>query len=64
MTSPEPQPRPVVYGPVSIARVLLVVGCVLFVIASLAAGNVITGMSDWAFAFGGFAAWMLSGAVP
>lgn len=63
MTTPQPQPRPV-YGPVSLARVLLVIGCILFVIAALCAGGVITGWSEWAFAFGGFAAWVLSGAVP
>jgi hypothetical protein len=63
MTTPEPQPRPV-YGPVSVSRLLLVVGCILFVIASLAAGGVITGLSDWAFGFGAFSAWVLSGAVP
>lgn len=65
MTSPAaPQQQRPVYGPVSIARILLVIGAVLFVIASLAAGGVITGLNAWAFGFGGFAAWALSGAVP
>lgn len=63
MTAPQ-QPQPVVVSPLSLSRVLLIVGCILFVIAALCAGDVITGMAAWAFGFGGFAAWMLSGAVP
>lgn len=59
-----PQPQPAVVSPLSLSRVLLVVGCILFVIAALCTGGVIAGMSAWAFVFGAFAAWMLSGAVP
>lgn len=64
MTAPSAQQQPVVVSAVSLSRILLVIGCVLFVIAALCAGDVITGWSDLAFAFGGFAAWTLSGAVP
>lgn len=63
MTTPQ-QPQPVVVTPFSLSRILLVIGFFLFVIASLCAGDVITGLNAWAFGFGGFAAWMLSGAVP
>lgn len=64
MTAPAAQQQPVVVSAVSLSRVLLVIGCVLFVIAALCAGGVIAGMAAWAFGFGGFAAWTLSGAVP
>jgi hypothetical protein len=64
MTTPAPQPRPV-YGPVSFSRVLLVIGTILFVLASFAAGgHPLAGITEWPWAFGAFAAWMLSGAVP
>lgn len=66
MTSPAPQQqqqaRPA-YGPVPWSRILLFVACALFVIAALCAGEVVT-WDAWAFGFGGFAAWALSGAVP
>ena len=63
MTAPQ-QPQPVVVSPLSLSRVLLVIGCILFVLAALAAGGVITSITAWAFGFGAFAAWTLSGAVP
>jgi hypothetical protein len=49
---------------ITFSRVLLFVACFLFVIAALAAGGVLTGLSAWAFGFGGFASWVLAGAVP
>ncbi len=62
--APPPQPRPV-YGPWYLSRVLLVIGTVLFVLAAFAAGGHELGdIAAWPWAFGGFAAWMLSGAVP
>lgn len=61
--TPQPQPA-VVAAAWTLRRVLLVVSCILFVVASLCSGGVITGWSALAFAFGGFAAWVLSGAVP
>jgi hypothetical protein len=67
MTTPAPppqQPRPV-YGPWNLSRILLVVGTVLFVIAAFAAGGHPLGdVGEWPWAFGAFAAWVLSGAVP
>jgi len=67
MTAPAPppqQPRPV-YGPWYLSRVLLVIGTILFVLAAFAAGgHPLAGISEWPWAFGAFAAWVLSGAVP
>lgn len=59
MTAPQSPPR----LPWSLERILLLAACVLFVIASLAAGGWITNATAWSYAFGGFAAWVLSGAV-
>lgn len=59
MTSPTPPPRP----PWSLSRILLLAACGLFVVAALAIGGWITNVTAWSFAFGGFAAWTLSGAV-
>ena len=47
----------------TLSKVLLIVACVLFVVASLAAGGVLTGLQAWAFGFGALASWALSGAV-
>ena len=44
----------------TLGKVLLIVACVLFVVAALVAGGVLTGLSMWAFGFGGFAAWALA----
>lgn len=63
MTAPQ-QPQPAVVSPLSLSRILLVTGCILFVLAALCAGGVITSIAAWVFGFGAFAAWMLSGAVP
>jgi hypothetical protein len=67
MTTPAPPPqqqRPV-YGPWYPSRFLLVIGTVLFVLAAFAAGgHPLAGVTDLPWAFGGFAAWVLSGAVP
>lgn len=67
MTAPNPQPapRPAAYGPWYLSRILLVTGTVLFVLAAFAAGgHPLAGVTDLPWAFGGFAAWVLSGAVP
>lgn len=64
MTAPAPQPAPVTPGAWTARRILLVAAAVLFTVAALCAGGVITGWSDLAFASGGFAAWALSWAVP
>lgn len=40
----------------TVGKLLLLVACILFVVAALAAGNVITGIEPWAFGFGGLAA--------
>jgi hypothetical protein len=51
--------------PLSLRRILLVVGTVLFVLASCAAGgDTLGGIPAWTWGFAGFAAWVLSGAVP
>ena len=64
MTAPA-QPQPAVMTPLSLRRVLLVAGAVLFVLAALAAGgDTLGGIPDWTWGFAGFAAWVLSGAVP
>jgi len=47
-----------------LVRVLLVAGCICFVVAALAEDGVFTGQMPLAWAFGGFAAWVLAGAVP
>jgi hypothetical protein len=64
MTTPSPQP---VYPPGTWPprRILLLVSAVLFVIAAFSAGG--DGLGDitaWVWGFAGFAAWVLSGAVP
>lgn len=67
MTAPsaQPPPRPVAAAPMPLSRVLLVTGTVLFVLASFAAGgHTLGGIGAWVWGFGGFGAWMLSGAVP
>lgn len=48
---------------ISASVLLKIVGCILFVIAALCFG-VVSGQAAWAFAFGAFAAWVLSQAVP
>jgi len=61
---PQPRPRPV-YGPWYASRILLVIGTILFVLAAFAAGgHPLAGITGWSWAFGAFAAWVLSGAVP
>lgn len=66
MTAPsQQQPRPVVVTPLSLSRILLTVGAILFVLAAFAAGgDTLGGITAWSWGFGAFAAWMLSGAVP
>lgn len=59
--TPQPvQQRPVYYTHM---RLMLIVAAILFVIAALAAGGIFT-TPMWAWAFGGFAAWVLAGVVP
>lgn len=60
----EPAARPAVVAPVYLSRVLMFVACLLFVLAAMAAGNIITSIAPWAFGFGGFAAVALGWAVP
>lgn len=64
MTPPAPPPpRPV--PPYSLSRILLVIGAGLFVLAAFTAGGDTVGtVPAWSWAFGGFAAWVLSGVVP
>ena len=64
MTEPVRPVRTVAAMPVSFSRVLMFVACLLFVLAALAAGNVIGSIAPWAFGFGGFAAIALAWAVP
>lgn len=62
MTAPA-QVRPAA-APVSLSRALLIAGTVLFVLAAFAAGGGALGhVAAWSFGFGGFAAWVLPGAV-
>jgi len=69
MTAPAPTPQQRAYpyqrGYWSFSRILLVIGAILFVLAAFAAGgHPLAGVTDLPWAFGGFAAWVLSGAVP
>ena len=68
MTTPAPPPQAVprpACGPWYLSRILLAVGTILFVLAAFAAGgHPLAGISEWPWAFGAFAAWVLSGAVP
>lgn len=66
MTTPAPQQpaRPVVAAH-TLGWWLLVVSAVLFVIAAFAAaGEPLGDIPAWTWGFAGFAAWVLSGAVP
>jgi hypothetical protein len=49
---------------VSLPRVLMFIACLLFALAALAAGNIVTSIAPWAFGFGGFAAVALAQSVP
>jgi uncharacterized membrane protein len=41
-----------------------IISCILFIVAALvAAGTLKVGPTEWAWAFEGFAAWVLSGAL-
>jgi hypothetical protein len=71
VTTPAPPPRtapgpyPYQRGYWSLARILLVVGAILFTLAAFAAGgHPLAGVTEWPWGFGAFAAWVLSGAVP
>lgn len=65
MTAPATPPQQAVVTTYSLRRVLLTVGAVLFVLAAFAAGgDTLGGITAWVWGFAGFAAWVLSGAVP
>jgi hypothetical protein len=71
VTTPAPPPRtapgpyPYQRGYWSLARILLVIGAILFTLAAFAAGgHPLAGVTEWPWGFGAFAAWVLSGAVP
>jgi hypothetical protein len=49
---------------VTVARLLMLVACILFVVAALIFGGVFTGLTAWSFMAGGFAAVALAWAVP
>jgi hypothetical protein len=60
----QPNTRLPAAPPFSLARVLFIVGAAMFIIAAFAAGgHLIDDIPEWSWAFGGFAAWMLSGAA-
>jgi hypothetical protein len=48
----------------TVGKLLMIVACILFVIAALAVGGVLSGVAPWAFAFGALAAWALALAFP
>jgi hypothetical protein len=50
-------------GTITLSRVLMFIACVLFVVAALAAGDVLKSVSWAPWALGGFASWALAGAV-
>lgn len=59
MTTPQRQTRSV-----TVSRILLVVAAVLFFLAAITVcGADIIKTPEWAWGFGGFAAWVLAGAV-
>jgi hypothetical protein len=65
MTTPAPGPYPYQRGYWSFSRLLLLAGFILFVLAAFAAGgHPLLDIGQWSWGFGGFAAWVLSGAVP
>jgi hypothetical protein len=47
----------------TVSKLLLLVACILFAVAALAAWGVVTGVAMWAPGFGGLAAWALALAV-
>jgi hypothetical protein len=66
MTTPETQPRQqyVIHGSWTLNRILLVIGAALFFIAAIVAdGARVLDTPMWAWAFWGFSAWLLAGAV-
>lgn len=65
-TAPEPQPvrRAAFSGSWSVNRLLLFVAGICFLIAALSAANILKEAGPYlAWAFGGFSAWTLSGAI-
>ena len=44
----------------TLSKVLLIVACVLFVVASLVFGGVLTGLVAWSFMAGALASWTLA----
>lgn len=67
MTAPAPQPVRPAYGPMSLPRILIVIGGVLFILAAFAAGgHALLDVPAWSWGFGGFAAfvWAWAWSVP
>jgi hypothetical protein len=63
VTAPQPV-QPVAVAGVSLRRILLVVGAILFVLGSLTAGgNSVGGVPEWSWGFAAFAAFSLAWAV-
>lgn len=63
-TEQEPTRRAAFSGSWSINRLLLLVGGICFLIAALSAAGILNQVGpDLAWAFGGFSAWTLSGAI-
>jgi hypothetical protein len=51
-------------GPWGLNRIVLLVGGICFLIAALSAADILNQVGpDLAWAFGGFSAWILSGAI-
>jgi hypothetical protein len=66
MTTPETQPRQqyVIHGSWTLNRILIFIGAVLFFIAAIVVdGANVLNTPAWSWAFWGFSAWLLAGAV-
>jgi hypothetical protein len=65
MTTPAPGPYPYQRGYWSFSRLLLLAGCILFVLGAFAfGGHPLIGVPGAVWDSGAAAAWCLSGAVP
>jgi hypothetical protein len=64
MDTEQPTRRAAFSGLWSVNRILLLIGGVCFLIAALSAADILNQVGpDLAWAFGGFSAWTLSGAI-
>lgn len=63
MTTQQPGTRTFYSTVWTLSRILMFIACVLFVVAALAAGDVLKSVAWAPWALGGFAAWALAGAV-